>query len=114
MECKLSTKIKNVIEDLINNETIKEEEIKYYDILKNIEDIYTSKKYNTSDLDNGNDEIIEMDKMKVILTTIENQKNNINNNMTNVDLEECENSLKRTYNLSNNDNKIRSSTCNRQ
>ena len=44
-----------------------------------------------------------MDKMKVILTTSENQKNNTNNNMTNIDLGDCEKSLRRTYNLSENE-----------
>ena len=47
--------------DCLKRETQdKKEEIKYYDeILKNIEYIYTSDYYNTSNLDNGNDEIIE-------------------------------------------------------
>ena len=39
--------------------------------------------------------------MKVILTTTENQKNNINNDNTNIDLGECEQSLRQTYNLTN-------------
>ena len=104
MECKLSNKVKNAIKNLINDEQSKKEEIKYYDtILKNIEDIFTSKIYNTSDLVNGNDEIIEMEKMKVILTTTENQKNNINSDMTNIDLGECEKSLRQSYNLSDNE-----------
>ena len=42
-----------------------------------------------------------MEKMKVILTTTRNQKNNINSNTTNIDLGECEKSLRKTYNLSN-------------
>ena len=104
-ECKLVNKINNVIQDLINNEQTKKDEINYYGtVLKNIEDIYTSKKYNTSYLDEGNDEIIEMEKMKVILTTLQNQKNNINSDTINIDLGECENSLRRTYNLSNDQN----------
>ena len=95
--------IKKIIENLINNKTNKEEK-KYYDtILKTIEDIFTSKIYNTSKLDNGNDEIIETEKVKVILTTTENQKNNINSNMTSIDLGECENSLRQSYNLSDNE-----------
>ena len=67
--------------------------------MDNIEDVYTSKNYNTSDLDNGKDEILEIEKMKVILTTTKNQKDNINNNNTNIDLGECEQSLRQTYNL---------------
>ena len=109
-ECKKNNKITN-IEGILkvncsNSSKTKEEEIKYYDtILKDIEDIYTSKNYDTSDIDNGKDEIIETEKMKIILTTSENQKNNINNNMTNIDLGDCEKSLRRTYNLSD-DEKI--------
>ena len=45
-----------------------------------------------------------MEKMKVILTTLQNQKNNINSDTINIDLGECENSLRRTYNLSNDKN----------
>ena len=103
MECKkLGNKIENVLQNLLNNEETKKEEIKYYDtICKNIEDILTSKNYNTSYLDTGNDEIIEMEKMKVTFTTTENQKNNINSDTTNIDLGECESSLRQFYNLSN-------------
>ena len=103
-ECKKSNEIKQLLENLISNKSIIEEEIDYYDaILKNIEDLYTSNKYDTSNLDEGNDEIIEMEKLKVTLTTSENQKNNLNSNMTNIDLGECENSLKQFYNLQDND-----------
>ena len=95
MECKLGNKIEKVIQNLINNEEAKKEETNYYDtILKNIEDIYTSNIYNTSFLDIGNDEIIEMEKVKVILTTSQNQKNNIDSNMTSIDLGECEDFLR--------------------
>ena len=103
MECKKTNNIKNMLVTIINN-TKKEEEINYYDtILKNIEDIYTSKGFNTSNLENGNDEIIEIEKLKIILTTSDNQKNNIDNNMTNIDLGECENSLRQANNLTNDD-----------
>ena len=101
-ECKKIDLIKGAIENLIKERMSKEEEIKYYDnILKNIQKIFTSKSYNISYLCNGNDEIIEMEKVKVILTTTQNQKNNINNNMTNIDLGECEIEIRQFYNLSN-------------
>ena len=38
--------------------------------------------------------------MKIILTTTENQKNNTNNNMTTIDLGECEYLLRKEYNIS--------------
>ena len=100
MECKKSNEIKTIISYLINdldNKKTKEEEINAYDnILKNIEVIYT-KGYDTTYIDNGNDEIIDIEKMKVILTTSDRQKNNINSKMTTIDLEECEYSLRKFY-----------------
>ena len=41
--------------------------------------------------------------MKITLTTTRNQKDNINNNMTNIDLGDCETLLKQFYNLTNNE-----------
>ena len=83
------------INDFLNiiNETkyeTKEEEIEYYDsILDNIENIFTNN-YNTSKLDGGKEEIIKTEKMTITLTTSENQKNNLDN-MTIIDLGDCEN-----------------------
>ena len=82
----------------------KEEETQYYDtIIENIEIMLTSENFDTSDLDNGNDEIIETEKMNITLTTTQNQKNNINKNMTSIDLGECETKIRNHYNLSDND-----------
>ena len=42
--------------------------------------------------------------MTITFTTTENQKNNdINNNMTTIDLGECERSLRKYYNISENE-----------
>ena len=83
------------------NETQKTKEIKFYDdILKMVEDGFMSEKYNTSNIDNGEGEIINTQKMIITFTTSENQKNNINNNMTRIDLGECENLLRNFYNIS--------------
>ena len=100
---------KIILKDLIINEkseTIKmpeSEEIIYYDnLLKIIEKGFTEY-YDISKLDNGQDEIIKTEKMTVTFTTIENQKNNINSNMTRIDLGDCENLLKDDYNISRNE-----------
>ena len=86
----------------INNYLKKE--IEYYDkFIKNIENIFTSKDYNTSKLDEGKDEKYETEKMKITLTTSKNQKNNINNNTTNIDLGKCEDEIIKFYNLTNNE-----------
>ena len=99
MECVKFIKMENIFEDIIkikpeHNDTekmTKEMEIEYYDtILENIEKGFTSENYDTKDLDNGKDEIIETEKMKITFTTTENQKNKENENMTHIDLGECE------------------------
>ena len=54
-------------------------------------------------MDNGKDEIIETEKMIVTFTTTQNQKNNLNNNMTSIDLGECEILLTKYYNLTKNE-----------
>ena len=51
----------------------------------------------------GNDEIIKTDKFIATLTTTENQRNNRNNNMTSIDLGECETLLRNFYNISDNE-----------
>ena len=84
--------ILNIINELIKNLTeSKEEETKKYDILLNyIESIFTSENFNKSKIDNGEDELFEIEKVLVTFTTIENQKNNINNNLTTIDFDDCE------------------------
>ena len=72
----------------------------YDNLLKNIEDEFTSDHYNTTNLENGNDDIIELDKIKITLTTTENQKNEEKNiNATTIDLKDCEKRLKDEYHI---------------
>ena len=98
-----------IIKDILNNkrnqtQKSKEEEIKYYDsILKDIEDAFTSENYDTSNLENGKDEVISSEKLVITFTTSTNQKKNLNNNMTKVDLGECETLLRNFYNISTNE-----------
>ena len=56
--------IKNILKNEIKGEQkSKEQKIKYYDnILKNIEDIFTSENYNTCNLDKGQDDYIKTKK----------------------------------------------------
>ena len=67
-----------------------------------IEQGFTSENYDTSKLDKGQDEFIKTQKMTITLTTIENQKNNTNNNMTSIFLGQCEDELRSHYNISDN------------
>ena len=102
--------IKDAIFDLLVNnknqtgEISEKEEIKYYNkIIENVEAIFTSENYDTSKLDKGENEIISTEKMIITLTTSQNQKNSINDNMTIIDLGECEKVFRNYYNLSNNE-----------
>ena len=93
-------------EILIRNDTqklLKSEEIEYYDNLIKIIETDFTESYDTSKLDNGHDEVIETGKITVTLTTLQNQKNNINSNMTTIDLGKCENLLRIEYNISLNE-----------
>ena len=88
-----------------NKQNIENENIKAHDIIINsIEEEFTSNDYNTSNLENGNDEVIEYEQMTITITTAESQKNDSKNkNVTNIDLGECEYILKEVYNISNED-----------
>ena len=82
----------------------KEQETEFYDdIIDNVEDILTSKDFNTSNLDNGQNRVIKTEKITITLTTSQNQKNDTNNNITSIDLGECETELRSHYNLTNNE-----------
>ena len=104
-ECTDNMFVEDIIEDisLITKngiEVSKEEDIKYYnDVLKNIEKGFTSLKYDRSNIEKGQDEVIKTGKVTVTLTTSENQKNNVNNNMTTIDIGECENLLRQFYHI---------------
>ena len=98
-----SDEMKNMKENIsncLNDKNTRVEEIKCYDsILQKIEDFLTSENYDITNIDNGNNEIIDIKKVKVIFTTTKQQKDNIN--MTKIDLGECEILLRHTYNLLN-------------
>ena len=76
-----------------------------YDImLRHIENDFTSIYYNTSLLEQGYNDIIEFGQLKVTLTTTKNQRKGINNgNETYIDLRECENILRKEYNIAENE-----------
>ena len=108
LEC-IKNDINNIIEDLKINEKnktekiSKEEEIEYYDTLINTIEKGFTNNYDTTQLDEGKDEIIQTDKITITFTTSENQRNGINNDMTTIDLGECETLLRGEYNISFNE-----------
>ena len=95
--------ILNEIKNKINLNNNTEDESKYYDEILNVVDNYFSGNYDTSKIDKGEDDILTFEKMIITLTTTLNQKNDINKNMTSIDIGECENLLKKEYNLKEND-----------
>ena len=81
----------------------KEEETnKYNKILEKIEMIFTSDNYDLTNIDKGEDQIINTNKMQIVFTNTENQKINIESNMSTIDLGDCEKLLRNHYNLTNN------------
>ena len=84
------------------NFSLKEDEAGniYDNLLENVEDEFTSDGYDTTNIDNGEDDIIELDKIKITLTTTENQKNEGKNiNSTTIDLKDCDKRLKDAYHI---------------
>ena len=73
-------------------------------LFNNIEELFISDDYDTSKLENGNNDIIKYEHMTVTLTTTKNQKNDEKNaNVTTINLGDCEKLLKKAYNISNNE-----------
>ena len=90
---------KCVIKYEINKNT-KESIIAIKTILDSIEEYIISGNYNTSNLDKGKDEMFKIGKIKITLSTLENQKNNEKKaNLTVINLNECEKILRKEYKL---------------
>ena len=91
---------------MINYIDIKQDSspIIFDNILKKIEYIFTSKEYDTTEIENGRNDIIKYNHMTVTLTSTKNQKNVENNgNETTINLRDCERVLKEVYNISENE-----------
>ena len=71
--------------------------------MQNIDEEFISENFITSNIDNGEDMMIKNEKLTITLTTPQNQRNNININMTKIDLGECEILLRKFYNISDNE-----------
>ena len=69
--------------------------------MKNIEDFFTSNEHETSEIENGNNDIINYKEMMVTLTSINNQKNENKGNISTINIGECERLLKAAYNIPN-------------
>ena len=74
----------------------------YNKIIEDIKANIISPSYNTSKIENGQDEVIITEKMNITITTTKNQNDNKYNNFFSIDLGECETLLRNFYNISNN------------
>ena len=82
------------------------EDNKCYENLTQIIEKEFTEFYNTINLDNGQDEIIQTEKMIFTFTALKNQKNKIQNNLPAIDLDECESLLRNQYTFLNLDNEL--------
>ena len=102
--------IENILEDILNYKTNETQEIKeeeeinnYNKIIEIIDSIFTSGSYDLLNIEKGEERTINTEKMTITLTTSENQKNNRYNNMSTIDLGDCEKLLRNHYNLLENE-----------
>ena len=72
-------------------------------LLENIQNILENG-FDTSNIDNGTDSIMTYEEFTYTITTTSNQKNNKNNNVTTINLGNCEKKLKEKYNISKENN----------
>ena len=82
-----------------NEESSKETEEK---ALENVKEELTND-FNTTDIDNGKDIIINQKYSTITISSSENQKKDKSSDRTTIDLGECETKIKQEYNISQND-----------
>ena len=98
--CILNYEPKEIGNNIKNEQDEYETDTKAEDLkLQNFEIGFTSPDYDPTEL-REKDEIFEDEKMKIILSTTQNQKNNTNENITLIDLGECEILLRKKNNIS--------------
>ena len=77
--------IEIIIKDILKNKT-EEDEINYYDEIINIIESYiTNENYNITNIENGDEEYFEIKKLSIKFSSIKDQENIINNNITDID-----------------------------
>ena len=102
-ECSIDEMQSNLcITKFKSNETNSEVDISNK-MLNNIENDITGDNFNTSNIESGENKVIQKEKLTVTITTTDNQKSNKDSNMTNVDLGPCEQLLREAYNLNDDD-----------
>ena len=72
------------------------------EMIKNIQEFIINA-LNTTSIDNGEDLIISTEKLTYTITTTKNQRNQMDDNVTTIDLGKCETKLKEEYNISLNE-----------
>ena len=93
---------------ILNDKSIILNDTQINEIIEKLKNILLSISYENliSEIKEGEDIIIENEKIILSITSTENQIYNINKNMSTIELGECENNLKREYNISYNNSLI--------
>jgi len=103
--------IQNVIDSLLyfgknetKNEIENDDEINNYKrILEEVESIFISDNFELTKIDEVKEQELKANKLIISFSNYENQKNNKYNNISTIDLDNCENLIRIHYNLTNNE-----------
>ena len=87
---------------IVNNENALLKENKEDEFLGNIQEKMEDGNYNLTDIENGGAVKYKTNNTEITLTTADDLKDNENNNVTTINLGECENKIKDYYNISRN------------
>ena len=95
--CSISDMIKK--QCILNNKNAEKNEENQEELLSNLQENIMSGEIDTSIVENGEDIVIEENGLSLTITTTDNQKNSQNNNVTTIDLGECEDKIKDHYGI---------------
>ena len=83
----------------MNNKNIEKNEKFQEELVSNIRESIVKGEMDISNVTNGEDIVIEENGVSLTLTTTENQKDGKDNNVTTIDLGECEDKIKNYYGI---------------
>ena len=95
--CTFNNMIQNIC--ILDNKNGEKNEKLQQELISNIQDYIMNKQSHTLNITNGEDIVINENGISLTITTTENQKNGKNNNVTTIDLGECEDKIKSHYEI---------------
>ena len=100
-ECVKNCNISDMAKQLciLNNKNVEKNKENQEELLSNLQENIMSGEIDTSIVENGEDIVIEENGLSLTITTTDNQKNSQNNNITTIDLGECEDKIKDHYGI---------------